>query len=260
MPNEPLYQGCSYADLIIRAIQRSPERQALIDRRETVSYRQLADRISRVGQALTDLGMRKGDGLSQLAANRIDAVVVYLACATFGIRYTPLHPMGAVEDQAFILADAEISTLVVDADGFAEKGRELAERVPELGHVLTLGPADFGQDLLALAADHEPLPLVAVPSESDLAWVAYTGGTTGRPKGVMLPHRAMVMNVLITLAEWRWPADIRLLVATPVTHAAGALIVPTMLRGGTVVIQPGFEPTAFLAAVEEYRITASFLV
>ncbi len=143
---------------------------------------------------------------------------------------------------------------------FAGRGRELAAASSALEHVFTIGPADFGRDLLELAASQETAPLRPVAEAGDVAWLAYTGGTTGRSKGVMLPHRSMVFNALITLAEWQWPRQIRLLTATPITHAAGAMIVPVMLRGGSVVMLPGFEPEGFLAAVEEHRISATFLV
>jgi fatty-acyl-CoA synthase len=255
----PLYQGCSYADLIARAIQRWPERTALVDGREQVSYRELGERIARMAQVYRQRGLGRGDGLAQIAANRVDAFVASSAAVMCGLRYTPLHPLGSLDDQRFILDDGEITALVADVPAFAGRGRELAARAG-LDHVLTLGTADFGEDLLALAAAQAPAPLDPVPEEGDIVWLAYTGGTTGRPKGVMLPHRAMVMNALMSLAEWQWPREIRLMAATPITHAVGGMIVPVMLRGGTVVMLPGFEPAAFLQAIESHRITATFLV
>jgi acyl-CoA synthetase (AMP-forming)/AMP-acid ligase II len=208
---------------------------------------------------LRGLGLGSGDGIAQLSSNRVDAFVVMAAALAAGIRYTPLHPLGAAEDHAYILEDADIAALVVDAPAFVEPGAALQARVPGLRHLLTLGPAGHGTDLLAAAA-HPEARLEAAAAESDIAWLAYTGGTTGRPRGVMLAHRSMVMNALLTLAEWQWPAHIRLLAATPITHAAGVLIVPILLRGGTIVLHKGFEPEAFLEAVEERRITATFLV
>jgi fatty-acyl-CoA synthase len=99
-----------------------------------------------------------------------------------------------------------------------------------------------------------------VASASDIAWLAYTGGTTGRPKGVMLSHRNMVTNAILSLAEWDWPSEIRFLAATPITHAAGVVIVPMLLKGGTVVLHKGFDAGAILEAVETERITVTFLV
>ncbi|HJM49666.1 MAG TPA: AMP-binding protein [Alphaproteobacteria bacterium] len=256
----PLHQGCSYADLICRAIQRWPERTALVDAEGPVSYGELGSRIARMVAAFAAAGLKRGDALAQISSNRVDAVVVSSAALMAGVRYTPLHPLGSLEDQVFILEDGAIGALVADVPAFAGRGRELAAASSALEHVFTIGPADFGRDLLELAASQETAPLRPVAEAGDVAWLAYTGGTTGRSKGVMLPHRSMVFNALITLAEWQWPRQIRLLTATPITHAAGAMIVPVMLRGGSVVMLPGFEPEGFLAAVEEHRISATFLV
>ncbi|MDP6624612.1 MAG: AMP-binding protein, partial [Alphaproteobacteria bacterium] len=261
MPEQfPLHQGCSYADLICRAIQRWPERTVLVDTEGPVSYRELGSRIARMVAAFAAAGLKRGDALAQISSNRVDAVVVSSAALMAGVRYTPLHPLGSLEDQVFILEDGAIGALVADVPAFAGRGRELAVASPALEHVFTIGPADFGRDILALAAKQQEAALKPVAEATDVAWLAYTGGTTGRSKGVMLPHRSMVFNALITLAEWQWPRQIRLLTATPITHAAGAMIVPVMLRGGSVVMLPGFEPDGFLAAVEEHRISATFLV
>ncbi|MDP6623614.1 MAG: AMP-binding protein [Alphaproteobacteria bacterium] len=261
MPEQlPLHQGCSYADLICRAIQRWPDRTVLIDAEGGVSYGELGGRIARMVAAFAAAGLKRGDSLAQISSNRVDALVISSAALMAGVRYSPLHPLGSLEDQTFILEDAAITALVADVPAFAGRGRDLAAAGAGLEQVFTLGPADFGTDILALAADQNEAPLEPVAEAGDVAWLAYTGGTTGRSKGVLLPHRSMVFNALITLAEWQWPREIRLLTATPITHAAGAMIVPVMLRGGTTVMLPGFEPEGFLAALAEHRITATFLV
>jgi fatty-acyl-CoA synthase len=260
MIDDRLHQGCSYGELIKRAVDRWPDRTAFIDDDETITYREFGQRVARVAEALAGLGLVRGDGLAQLSSNRIDAFVVNAAALVAGIRFTPLHPLGAADDQAYILDDGEIAALVVDAPGFAERGGDLAARTPGLKHLLTLGPADAGDDLLALAATSTASRPAPVAEATDIAWLAYTGGTTGRPKGVMLSHRSLVTNAILSLAEWDWPRDIRLLAATPITHAAGIIILPVLLRGGTVVMHKGFDPDAFLETVEKERISATFLV
>lgn len=90
--------------------------------------------------------------------------------------------------------------------------------------------------MLALAADRPPAPLAPSVDERDPCWVLYTGGTSGRPKGVVLSHRAFATMALTTLAEWEVPGEARYLAASPITHAAGTLVVPVLLRGGTVHI------------------------
>jgi fatty-acyl-CoA synthase len=255
-----LHQGCSYADLIVRSIRRWGDRVAFIDGTEQVTYRAFGERVSRLVQCFAAMGLRKGDGLAQLSANRIDAFAVMAACFCSGVRYSPLHPLGSVEDHAFILEDAGIAALVVDPASFGEKGGELTRRAPGLKHVLTLGPGAYGKDVLREATKHEAAPLNPEVTADDLLFIAYTGGTTGRPKGVAHAHSSIVFNALLTLAEWDWPRDIRMLVAAPITHAAGMMIVPVMLRGGTVIMQPAFDPAGFVADLKRHRATATFLV
>jgi len=126
--------------------------------------------------------------------------------------------------------------------------------------VFSMGPSDFGVDLTEEMARFATQAIVVDARPEDISTLAYTGGTTGRPKGVMFGHRTTVQMVLLELAEWEWPRDLRFLAATPVSHAAGAFLIPTQLRGGSFFMQPGFDPDRFLATVERERITATFLV
>ena len=91
-------------------------------------------------------------------------------------------------------------------------------------------------------------------TEGDVAWLQYTGGTTGRPKGVMLSHRSMVHHAFNHIAEHEQPRLPRYLASAPLTHAAGLGVLPTLLRGGIVVVEQGFSPSRFLDVVEAERI------
>jgi fatty-acyl-CoA synthase len=90
--------------------------------------------------------------------------------------------------------------------------------------------------------------------------LAYTGGTTGKPKGVMGTHRAGAAMTQIQMSEWQWPTEVRHLICTPLSHAGAAFFVPALLQGGSMVVLPGFEPGKVLAAIEQYKITSIMLV
>jgi fatty-acyl-CoA synthase len=175
-------------------------------------------------------------------------------------RNTPLHPLGSLEDQAYVLRDAGIETLVFDP-AFAERAAALRDRVPGLTRLLSLGPCDAGEDLTALAAACQPQPLVAPAVDPEaISALAYTGGTTGVPKGVMNTYRGSAAMAQIMLTEWQWPAELRHLICTPLSHAGAAFVVPVLVRGGTIVVLPKFDAGQVLAAIERYRITSLFLV
>ncbi len=261
MASDELYRGSTYFDLILQGLRRWPEREAIVDAGgEALTYAALEERIWRTARALRDAGLTAGDGVAQLAANRVDTFVTMAAVLANGMRYTPLHPLGSLEDQLFILDDAQISALVVDVPAFAERGAELAGGVGSRCRLFALGQSDFGADLTALAAAAEAEVLTTLPGYDDIAWVTYTGGTTGKPKGVMLTHGGMAAKSLISMAEWQWPKNIRYLASAPISHAAGFLLIPTFLNGGKVYLTAGFNPDQVLDLVERERVNTLFLV
>ena len=261
MADSSLYQGSTYFDLILQGLRRWPEREAIVDASGLgLTYAQLEQRIWQIARVLRDAGLKPGDGVAQLAANRVDTFATMAAVLGNGMRYTPLHPMGSLEDQLFILEDAEISALVVDVPYFAERGAELKAGTGDELRVYTLGPSEFGIDLPALAEQTEAQVLFELPDYDDIAWVTYTGGTTGKPKGVIMTQGAMAAKSLISMAEWQWPQDIRYLASSPISHAAGFLLIPTFLNGGKVYLTAGFNPDQVLDLVEKERVNTLFLV
>jgi len=175
-----------------------------------------------------------------------------------GARCTALHPLGSLEDHLFVCDDAEIDTLLVDMARFGGRGVELYGHGASVRQLLSIGPSPDADDVLALAADCPPAPLAPTVDERDPCMVLYTGGTTGRPKGVVLSHRAFATLTLTALAEWEIPDAARYLAASPITHAAGTLVVPVLLRGGTVHLHNAFDPGRYLDTIARERITFCF--
>ena len=103
----------------------------------------------------------------------------------------------------------------------------LKERVPSL-RLLSLGPCDAADaDLIEVAAGFEPGPLVPPAMDPEgLGGLVYTGGTTGKPKGVMSTFRSGATMTAIQMAEWEWPEDLRFLICTPLSHAGAAFFIP----------------------------------
>jgi len=196
-----------------------------------------------------------------LSANRPGVLYNMAAMMVSGCQGTPLHPLGSLDDHAYVCNDAEIETLVYDPVIFGERARELEKRVPSLTNLLAFGPSEGGEDYGALADRFSPRPLVAAEVEPEtVSALVYTGGTTGNPKGVMAAARSAAYMTMIQMAEWEWPDEIRMLVATPLSHAAAAVFVPTLMSGGALYAMSGFSPGEFFGMVEKHRITTTFLV
>ena len=247
-------------DLLIAALDRNGSRPCLHVGDEILTAAQMRDEISRYAQAFGARGIGRGDGVSTLSKNRPEVLCSMGAVMVSGCRNTPLHPLGSLDDHAYVLEDAGIHTLIFDPS-FAERARQLRERVPSLERLLSYGESAVGEDLVALASTFEPQPLIAAPVDpGDISAIAYTGGTTGRPKGVMNTYRGSATMAQIMVSEWQWPDEVRHLVCTPLSHAGSSLFVPLLLRGGSMVVLPGFEAGAVLDAVERHRITTMMLV
>jgi fatty-acyl-CoA synthase len=244
-PQQPL----SYGHLVATALRRGGDRVAYVHGEREVTFAEAEAAVGRAGATLARLGVGRGEGFAVLSGNRPEALHVQHAAAVLGLRYTPLHPLGSLDDHVAVLEDAEVRVVVVDEELFAERAAALAGRLPGV-RVVALGELLGG----------EPLALEPRAAAADPCFLAYTGGTTGRPKGVVLPHRSLVHNFLLELGEWDWPAQPRFLACAPVTHAAGLIVLPVLWRGGTVVLRHGFEPGGVLDELERHRITMTFLV
>jgi fatty-acyl-CoA synthase len=254
------YDGATMGELFVRAFHRGGDEVALIDADRRMTYRQLSDRVGRLVAGLKAEGLEPGCSLAQLSRNRIEAVVVIAAAFVLGLRYTPLHPLSSMEDIAFILEDAEIECLILDERNFNEHRERLRPHLSGRALLITHEPCESGPSVMELCASDSAGRLVSVARPADIALIVYTGGTTGRPKGVVHRHQSLVANALISMAEWDWPQHIRYLAVTPISHASLLLILPVFLKGGSISLLPNFTVSDFADAVARDRITFTFVV
>ncbi len=259
----PLHSG----HLTVGALKRHRDRPVLFLGDTTLTGGELADRISQYIQAFEALGAGTGATVGLLSLNRPEVLMIIGAGQTQGYRRTALHPLGSLDDHAYVLADAGATSIVIDPiPMFVERALGLLEKVPTLTQVLTLGsvPAelgDVGVDLIAAAAGFAPKALAAADLPPDhIGGLTYTGGTTGKPKGVIGTVGSILTMTTIQLAEWDWPAHPRFLMCTPLSHAGAAFFTPTIVKGGEMIVLGKFDPAEVLATIEERRITATMLV
>jgi fatty-acyl-CoA synthase len=256
-----LHAGVYLPNLLVHALSRDLDRPTVHIGDQVLTAGDLRDEISRYIQAYAARGMGQGTRTAMLSANRPEVLYAMGANMIAGCRGTPLHPMGSLEDQAYVLEDAGIQVLLFDPTVFSERATALAGKVPGL-KLLALGPTTVGDDLPAAAAAFKPEPLVApeIPDPDAPSGLAYSGGTTGRPKGIQATFRSSATMTNIQMIEWEWPDEIRHLICTPLSHAGAAFFVPVLLRGGSMVVLPAFDPPKVFEAIQRYRITTMMLV
>ncbi|TIC80682.1 acyl-CoA synthetase [Nocardioides sp. GY 10113] len=262
---DSLYTGTHNGHLMVAALKRHRDRPVIHLGDVTLTGREVGQRISQYVQAFEALGAGTGTASALLAPNRPEVLFILGAGQTQGFQRTSLHPLGSADDHAYVINDAGITALIVDPY-FTDRAVELLDKCPGLKQVLTIGPvpdalAEVGVDLVAAAAGFEPRPLEARLLPGDhIVSITYTGGTTGKPKGVIGTARAMNTMTQIQLAEWEWPESPRFLMCTPLSHAGAAFFVPVVLRGGTLFVSARFDPAEVLRTIEEQRIDSLMLV
>jgi fatty-acyl-CoA synthase len=247
--------------MLIEGLNRYNDEPCLYLGDKVATYKDVRESTSQMVQALQSKGLRVGSRVAIISANRPEVLSNIAAMQLTGCIGTPLHPLGSLDDHAYVLEAADIETLVFDSSVFSEVAAALKARIPGLKNLLGFGPNDVGDDYMALAASFEPLPLVAPDiTPEDIASVNFTGGTTGKPKGVMSPHRVSSYMTQIQMAEWEFPEEVRMLMATPLSHAAAAFFIPVLQKGGAFYVMQGFSPDDFFDMVKEHKITCTMLV
>jgi fatty-acyl-CoA synthase len=224
------------------------------------TYADVRRSTSQMIQALRSKGLGKGSRIAVISANRPEVLSNIAAMQLNGSIGSPLHPMGSLEDHAYVIEHAEIDALVFDSRVFCDRAQELGNRYPKM-ILLGMGPNEVGDDYLELAGKFSEQPLQAPDVHpSDVSSITYTGGTTGKPKGVESSYSASAYMTMVQMAEWEFPEDLRMLIATPLSHAAAAFFIPVLQKGGAFYVMQGFSPDDFFDMVEEHRITATMLV
>jgi len=245
------------------AARRWPRRAAVIYEGETYSYADLVAQTDAAVDLLREIGVAAGDRVAVFATNHPAILVVLFALARIGAVHLPLNPRCSLYEVRKVVADADISALVVGSP-FQERVAPLRAELPGLVCVsIEQSYADWPvlSILGVRGGDGLSRHLICLTDAADLAVVLYTSGTTGEPKGVMISHGnawAMLLNIYLT---------------TPITAASTVLCVAPMFHvgalyyalaalgaGGCAVILPGFEVEAVYAALERWSISFTFCV
>lgn len=248
-------RSSTIADIIRRSAMRSPDRVALRFADRAWTYHELDDAVSRAAAALGDLGLVKGDRVAAYGKNSDAYVIAFLACARAGLVHVPVNYNLTGDELAYPIEQSGSRAALVDP--------ALADRLDALAvcpeHVLAL--RDSGDSLLARCAQG-PVPEVAVEvDEADLAQLLYTSGTTSRPKGAMMTHRALVHEYVSCIAAMHCHAEDEPLHAMPLYHSAGmhVMMLPYLAVGATNHIMESPDVPEVLRRVEADRIGALFL-
>jgi fatty-acyl-CoA synthase len=247
-----------HGDILGERARISPADAALVEvasgRRFT--YRELDERATACAAAWRrTLGLEPGDRIALLSGNRVEFVDCFFAAAKSGVILVPLNSRLAVRELAGILSDSGARILIVDGDHEDEAAALAAEDAGlRLIHLDGAGEGSFA-DLVA-GADVTAFERERVSPDHPHC-LLYTSGTTGAPKGVIVPHRMTAWNGFTTAVAWQLSADDVSPIFTPLYHAGGlgAFLIPILAVGGTVVLHPAFDATEVWRTITEEGCT-----
>jgi acyl-CoA synthetase (AMP-forming)/AMP-acid ligase II len=251
----------SLASFVLAGADERGDKPAIVDglKGRTLSYRELAARVSRVGWGLTQRGVGKGDVLAMCCPNSPDWPVAYYAALSVGAVVTTINPMATPEDVARQLEHSRARWLVTTPE-LLEK-LALAVAVAELEEVFVFGDAEGATPFSSLSREAAPPAEVEV-SPDDVAVLPYSSGTTGLPKGVVLTHRALVASVCGTRPAHRVGPDDVIVAVLPFFHIYGMQVTMNLAlaAGATIVTTGRFELESFLRILQDRRVTRADLV
>ncbi|MCP3730985.1 AMP-binding protein [Sphingomonas sp. MG17] len=248
-----------YVSAIRAAAQPRLDAPAWVFEGRTAPWAETLDRAARIAGGLQALGVTPGDRVAVLSANSSDYLALYLAVPWAGAVLVPLNSRWNPAENAFALDDCTPGVLFVSDDLVAPNAAMLDEYGDRITRV-SLGGDRLGWTPLAqlLAADAVD---DAGRNGDDLLAIFYTGGTTGRSKGVMLSHAGFLANTRAMREFGLFPDGCRALVVPPLFHlAAAAVLTMTMLGGSTAVIGKAFDPAGTLDLIAEEGVTDALLV
>lgn len=244
--------GANLAELVDRAADRHPETIAILTAEARLTWGQLRAQVHGGAAGLVERGLAPGDRVGLLLGNGAAFAVAYFAALRAGLVVVPLNTSFTARELEYQIRDSGLRLLLVSS-ALAETVREIAADCPQLDQVV-----------IAPGAEYEAL-VAAVPGTGadrggeDLAVLIYTSGTSGRPKGAMLSHRALLAN-LEQVAQLR-PAVVAaadvVLVVLPLFHIYGlnAALGLVTRAGATALLVDRFDPVETLARVAEHQVS-----
>ena len=267
MSNQDLARGNTIGDAVRRAADRFRDREALVFADRSWSFAGLDLAADRVARRLAALGLRHGDRVGAFGRNSDSYLLLWLGCLRGGFVHVPINFALTGPELDFILTQCGASALIAQA-ALADAAEAARGRTGvAIGGVFDGATDADGADLDILAAALDPVwgaPGDKAPNEAvrdtDLAQLLYTAGTTGRPKGAMMTHGALLAEYASCIAGYGYDETERSLAALPLYHSAQMHVafMPSLLTGGFCHLIGAPDAETVLMLMERERITCFF--
>ncbi|WKA57775.1 AMP-binding protein [Planococcus shenhongbingii] len=250
-------------ELVKNSLLNNAGKTALHVNGSSYTYNELHRDANRTAQAFKQYGISRKSRVGLLLPNRYEYVVSEVAIYLAGATKIPLNSMVSENDIRYILNDAEVELLVVD-ERFLPMIERVRNGLPKLHTVVVVGTDNMEEreavswEVFQAAGSEEPITVAAAPS--DFSFILYTGGTTGKPKGVVHTYETTSLTFISIIIEANIQSDEKILVTTPLPHAAGLYLLSGLIKGAEIFIEDKFDVETVIRHIEDNRITYLSLV
>lgn len=259
-------QQMTFQSLVLKGLKRFGDLPAitLLPSEETLTYKELLDKIEQLSYYLLQLGAGRGTHVATIIPNSLEGVLFGLAIQQCGSTLVPLGENLGTREVKFILNEAKPNVVIMATHPHVSIMLEYLEESND-PDVHIIGLPGFGvsypEKFKVFQWPEGKMDLnLPISSGEDLALLSYTGGTTGTPKGVMHSQAGLGASMISAAIEDPLDDSDRLLLSTPIVHSAGSLLWRSLISGVHVHVLRSFNAEQFLQAIKEYRITTTFLV
>ncbi len=246
------------ASLLWLTCSKHPHSLALVDGEERWDYVSLLQRVRGLAGGLLQRGIAQGDRVAIMLPNCHQFVEAYFACLALGAVATPVNFRFAAPEIRFVLEDSEPSALFFHSS-YEQRLKEALEGLPGPRLLVSVEPeaGGLGEGFEGLISPPDSVGEPLETAEEDPCQLMYTSGTTGTPKGALIPHRAVLWNLINTMHGREDKEGERALIIGPMYHTAALnnhLTIQVAL-GGTAILIRSFDPKLVLKVIQQERAT-----
>ncbi len=259
-------QPVRITDLLFTAAEKWPEKPAITFLGKTQNWIETKNRCVAAATLFKNLGVQPGDRVAFLGLNSNVCFESYWSPALIGATMVPVNFRLALREMIECVQDCTPTVLIVDPH-YLDQAQQIKEQCPSISAVVCCGDIDPPSGMLSYEQaicdiiNEEAYGELCPSSDDETVIIFYTGGTTGRSKGVMLSHINFKYNTECSIPLYRMQQHWAFLIIGPLFHlAAGSRVFSSTALGGHVIILPRFDVTQMLKDIEKYRINSATLV
>ncbi len=244
---------------VMRNARKYPHKTAIKCGPQKRTYQELNERSHRFALALRQLGLKKGERVATLSLNSLELMEIYIAHLKLGVITVPLNAWGTDQDIHYQISFTDCQTVIFQQE-FQNRIEKIRSRLPEIQNWISIGSPPFPGCLSyeELIAQQKFAEFPIEVKEEDPAFIMFTGGTTGSPKGAVLTHKSLLWNIINVTTEMQSPTPQDIIYyPMPLFHtAAMSRFLAYMYAGGTFIVTREFNAQSCLKVIEEEKVTA----